>query len=80
MLREFCHCLGLAETVTKLTHPIFDASNDRYPIEFLAKVKIRTLRGLPPPDMRDPFYEEATDTALVAAAGRNADRKSTTAA
>ena len=27
--REFCHCLGFAETVKKLTRPIFDASNDR---------------------------------------------------
>jgi hypothetical protein len=27
--REFCHCLGLAETVKKLTSPIFDASDDR---------------------------------------------------
>ena len=27
--REFCHCLGLAGTVKKLTRPIFDASNDR---------------------------------------------------
>jgi hypothetical protein len=26
--REFCHCLGLAGTVKKLTRPIFDASND----------------------------------------------------
>jgi len=26
--REFCHCLGLAVTVKKLTRPIFDASND----------------------------------------------------
>jgi hypothetical protein len=25
--REFCHCLGLAGTVKKLTRPIFDASN-----------------------------------------------------
>src|SRR6202050_3005052 len=27
--REFLHCLGFAETVKKLTRPIFDASNDR---------------------------------------------------
>src|ERR1700683_2727626 len=27
--REFLHCLGVAETVKKLTRPIFDASNDR---------------------------------------------------
>src|ERR1700683_1722017 len=27
--REFCYCLGFAETVKKLTRPIFDASNDR---------------------------------------------------
>jgi hypothetical protein len=26
--REFCHCLGLAGTVKKLTRPIFDASNE----------------------------------------------------
>jgi hypothetical protein len=26
--REFCHCLGLAGTVKKLTRPIFDASKD----------------------------------------------------
>jgi hypothetical protein len=26
---EFCHCLGLAATVKKLTRPIFFASNDR---------------------------------------------------
>src|SRR5271169_568616 len=26
---EFCHCLGLAVTVKKLTRPIFFASNDR---------------------------------------------------
>ena len=30
--------------------------------------------------LRYPFYEEATDTESVAAAGRNAARKSTTAA
>jgi hypothetical protein len=26
---EFCHCLGFAVTVKKLTQPIFRASNDR---------------------------------------------------
>src|SRR5271168_228403 len=31
---EFCHCLGLAVTVKKLTRPVFPASNDANPLNF----------------------------------------------
>src|SRR5208282_1798900 len=34
---EFCHCLGLAVTVKKLTRPVFPASNDANPLNFWPK-------------------------------------------